>query len=98
MPDFQFHIDFMSKRKVTAVVSVVLVVISIGALSVRWLNLGLDFTGGTLVEVQFEQPEDPERVRGWLDEAGFRNGVVQNFGTPRDLLVRMPPQEGQDQA
>ncbi|MCZ6867995.1 MAG: protein translocase subunit SecF [Gammaproteobacteria bacterium] len=98
MADAQFHIDFMGWRKVTAVFSITLVLISIVVLSVRWLNLGLDFTGGTLVEVVFEQPQDPERVRGWLVDAGFRNGVVQNFGTPTDLLVRMPPQADQDQA
>lgn len=96
MADAQFQIDFMGWRKVTAVFSIVLVSISIVVLSVRWLNLGLDFTGGTLVEVVFERPQDPERVRGWLVDAGFRNGVVQNFGTPTDLLVRMPPQADQD--
>lgn len=96
MADAQFQIDFMGRRKVTAVFSITLVLISIVVLSVRWLNLGLDFTGGTLVEVVFEQPQDPERVRGWLVDAGFRNGVVQNFGTPTDLLVRMPPQADQD--
>ncbi len=96
MADAQFQIDFMGWRKVTAVFSITLVLISIVVLSVRWLNLGLDFTGGTLVEVVFEQPQDPERVRGWLVDAGFRNGVVQNFGTPTDLLVRMPPQADQD--
>ena len=96
MAEAQFQIDFMGRRKVTAVFSITLVLISIVVLSVRWLNLGLDFTGGTLVEVVFEQPQDPERVRGWLVDAGFRNGVVQNFGTPTDLLVRMPPQADQD--
>ena len=96
MADAQFQIDFMGRRKVTAVFSITLVLISIVVLSVRWLNLGLDFTGGTLVEVVFERPQDPERVRGWLVDAGFRNGVVQNFGTPTDLLVRMPPQADQD--
>lgn len=96
MADAQFQIDFMGRRKVTAVFSITLVLISIVVLSVRWLNLGLDFTGGTLVEVVFEQPQDSERVRGWLVDAGFRNGVVQNFGTPTDLLVRMPPQADQD--
>jgi preprotein translocase subunit SecF len=92
-----FNIDFMGARKIAALISGALVLISIVALSVQWLNLGLDFTGGTLLEVEFEQPEDPEAVRGWLEESGFRNGVVQNFGTPTDLLVRMPPQEGQAQ-
>ena len=98
MADVQFNIDFMGWRRVATGFSIALVVISLISLGVRWLNLGLDFTGGTLVEVEFEQPQAPERVRGWLEDAGFQNGVVQNFGTPTDLLVRMPPQQGQDQS
>lgn len=98
MADLNLQIDFMGRRRIAAALSISLVVISLISLSVRWLNLGLDFTGGTLLEVEFAQPEDPQQVRGWLEDAGFVNGVVQNFGTPTDLLVRMPPQEGQDAA
>ncbi len=91
-------IDFMGKRKVAAVCSAVLVLLSIVGLTVSGLNLGLDFTGGTLVEVEFDQAVDAQDVRGILDGAGFQNGVVQNFGTERDLLIRMPPQPTVDQA
>ena len=91
-------IDFMGKRMIAAVFSVVLMVLSIAGLAVSGLNLGLDFTGGTLVEVEFEDAVDPEQVRSILDGAGFENGVVQYFGTDRDLLIRMPPQASVDQA
>ena len=65
---------------------------------VEGLDLGLDFTGGTLVEVEFAEPTDPESVRQLLERAGFENGLVQNFGTERDLLIRMPPQASTEQA
>jgi preprotein translocase subunit SecF len=91
------NFDFMGRRKVAAVVSAALIVIAIGALT-QGLNLGLDFTGGTLVEVEFAQPVAPETVRRDLEAAGFSNGVVQNFGTERDLLIRMPPQANDAQA
>jgi preprotein translocase subunit SecF len=91
-------IDFIGKRRIAGSISIALVVLSIGWLAVVGLNPGLDFTGGTLVEVEFPEPMDPERVRGILEAAGYSNGVVQYFGTEQDLLIRMPPQIGQDQA
>lgn len=91
-------IDFMGKRKVAGYTSIGLLVLSCLSLAVSGLNFGLDFTGGTLVEVGFEEPVDPETVRGQLAQSGFSNGVVQHFGTDRDLLIRMPPQSGDDQA
>ncbi len=91
-------IDFMGKRKVAGIASIVLVLGSFIALGVQGLNLGLDFTGGTLVEVGFDEPVDPEQVRGLLEGAGYQNGVVQYFGTETDLLIRMPPQLDVDQA
>ncbi len=91
-------IDFMGKRKVAGYTSIGLLVLSCLSLAVSGLNFGLDFTGGTLVEVGFEEPVDPETVRGQLAQSGFFNGVVQHFGTDRDLLIRMPPQAGGDQA
>lgn len=91
-------IDFMDKRKIASVVSILLVTLSLGSLGVQGLNLGLDFTGGTLVEVIFAEPVDPEQVRGILDDAGFQNGTVQYFGTEQDLLIRMPPQTNVEQA
>jgi len=93
-----FNIDFMGKRKIAGTMSVVLIVLSLGVLLVQGLNLGLDFTGGTLVEVEFTEPTAPAEIRELLDTAGFENGIVQYFGTERDLLIRMPPQASVEQA
>lgn len=94
----ELNIDFMGLRKWTISISVILVVLSIGILAVRGLNLGLDFTGGTLVEVEFPERVDPQEIRQLLTDAGYQNGVVQFFGTDRDLLIRMPPQSDIDEA
>jgi preprotein translocase subunit SecF len=86
--------DFLKLRKFMAAISLVLVVVSVYSLSTRFLNLGLDFTGGTLLEVGYAQDADLEAVRDQLDEAGFGGAVVQYFGSSRDVTVRMPPIEG----
>jgi len=91
------NIDFMAKRLIAGIGSIVLVLGSYVALAVQGLNLGLDFTGGTLVEVEFVAPTDPEDIRALLEREGYVNGVVQYFGTERDLLIRMPPQPNVDQ-
>ncbi|MEY3042659.1 MAG: protein translocase subunit SecF [Pseudomonadota bacterium] len=83
--------DFMRWRKATLVLSAVLVLASLALLGVRGLNFGLDFTGGTLVEVHFPAPADPQAVRLGLEAKGYADLVVQNFGTARDVLVRVPP-------
>jgi preprotein translocase subunit SecF len=94
----EFSIDFMGKRKIAAIASIVFVVLALGDIIFQGLNLGLDFTGGTLVEVAFPEPTEPAVVRQHLAEVGFEGGMVQYFGSERDLLVRMPPQEGTEQA
>lgn len=91
-------IDFMGKRQIATVLSIALVLGSLGVIAFQGLNFGLDFTGGSLVEVEFPQATAPQAVRDELDAAGFVNGVVQNFGTDRDILIRMPPQDDRDQA
>lgn len=98
MKPLVFNIDFMGKRKIAGTISIVLIVCSLGVLLVQGLNLGLDFTGGTLVEVEFVEPTAPADIRELLDSAGFENGIVQYFGTDRDLLIRMPPQSSVEQA
>ncbi len=82
-------IDFMAQRKVAAIFSVILLVVSLGSLAVRGLNFGLDFTGGALVEVTYQQSADLNATRNILREAGFDDPVVQNFGTDRDVLIRL---------
>ncbi len=83
-------IDFMGKRNIALVFSAILIVIAIGSLFARGLNFGLDFTGGTLVEVSYPQAADLTEVRGQLDSAGFDNFTVQTFGTARDIVIRVP--------
>ena len=90
------HIDFMGKRKLAIVFSLLLMAIAIGAMVTRGLNFGLDFTGGTLIEVGYEQPVDLQEVRIALDKVGFGDAVVQHFGTSKDVLVRLAPRGGED--
>ena len=83
-------INFMGQRKLAAAFSVVLIVLSIGSLSVRGLNFGLDFTGGTLIELSYSQAPELNSVRGTLTEIGFEEFTVQTFGSARDIVVRIP--------
>jgi preprotein translocase subunit SecF len=92
------HIDFMGKRRLVAMVLVGLIAISLGSLFVRGLALGLDFTGGTLIEVGYSNPVDLVKVRDALAGSGFGDSVVQHFGSPREVLVRLAPREGEDSA
>ena len=96
MKDLQ--IDFMGKRKYALVLSAALLVTALLSLGSKGLNMGLDFTGGSLLEVGFTEEVDPEAVRNFLEGAGFNNGTVQYFGTNRDLLIRMPPQPDANQS
>ncbi|MGV0036257.1 MAG: protein translocase subunit SecF [Candidatus Azotimanducaceae bacterium WSBS_2022_MAG_OTU7] len=89
-------IDFMGYRRIAAGISIVLVLLSIVSLAINKVEWGLDFTGGSLVEVEYENPIDPESIRSQLNEAGYTGHVVQYFGSDRDILVRIPPQKGFD--
>ncbi len=81
--------DFMRLRKIFAVVSVLLLVASVALLAVRGLNFGLDFTGGTSVELEYQEAPELDDIRSALDEAGYENVVVQNFGSENLVLIRM---------
>jgi len=85
-------VDFIGKRKSALAFSSIALIIAIGALAVRGLNFGIDFTGGTLVEVGYTQPANIAEVRSALSDAGFGDASVQNFGTSRDVLIRLAPQ------
>jgi preprotein translocase subunit SecF len=87
---------FMHTRKVWYAVSAVMILVSIVSLAVRGLNFGIDFTGGVVLELNFPQAADLEKVRAGLEKAGFGDAAVQSFGTSRDVLVRLLPEEGQD--
>jgi len=82
-------IDFMGKRVFAAIFSLVLVVGSLGTLAVNGLNFGLDFTGGTLIEVGYEKPADLEAIRSQLTSAGYESFVVVNFGSEEDVLIKI---------
>lgn len=88
------HIDFLSsgRRKAAVALSVLFVVVSLVSLATRGLDFGIDFTGGILLEVGYEQPADLEAIRVTLADAGFADAQVQLFGRETDVLVRLPPQ------
>ena len=88
------NIDFMGKRKLAMAFSITLVVIALVSLAMRGLVFGIDFTGGTLIEVGYSQDADLEKARQVLAENGFAEAQVQQFGTPRDVLIRLAPREG----
>ena len=83
-------IDFLGRQKNAFVFSIVLIVCSIASLGVRGLSLGIDFTGGTLVELAYERSVSPSDIRTTLSNAGIEDGVVQYFGTSKDILIRLP--------
>ena len=85
--------DFLRLRWVSVSIAALLLVLSIGAIATKGFNFALDFTGGTVVELRFDQPADVDHVREQVEAAGFTNAQVQTFGTGKDLLVRLQPRE-----
>jgi preprotein translocase subunit SecF len=83
------NIDFLRLRRVSLTISALLIVLAVGAILTRGLNYGLDFTGGVLVEVQYQQPIDISDVRAALDTAGFDHAVVQSIGGAREVSIRL---------
>jgi preprotein translocase subunit SecF len=88
------QINFLGKRKFAAVFSGLLLIIAIASLAIQGLKLGIDFTGGTLVELGYEKAVDLNVMRSQLTEKGFADVTVQHFGTAQDILLRLKPQEG----
>lgn len=86
-------IDFMRWSKLAFIFSILMIGASLFTLSTKWLNWGLDFTGGTLIEVGFEQPANLEDIRGALEAKGFGDATVQNFGSAREVMVRLRPRD-----
>lgn len=82
-------VNFMRFRHISTAISLTLLLVSVVAIGMRGLNFGLDFTGGTLLEVEYETPVALSEVKSVLDTAGYRDVVVQNFGSETDVLVRM---------
>ena len=92
------RIDFLGHRGLAGIVSAVLIVIGIVSLGVRGLSFGIDFTGGTLVEVSYEETVEASSVRDLIAKAGFESALVQYFGTSKDILVRLPASAVEDAA
>ncbi|WP_109512603.1 protein translocase subunit SecF [Pseudomonas ovata] len=88
-------INFMGVRNGAFALTVLLTVLALFSWFHKGLNLGLDFTGGTLIELTYEQPADLGKVRQELGNAGYQDAVVQSFGATTDLLVRMPGDDPQ---
>jgi preprotein translocase subunit SecF len=86
-------IDFMSMRVPAMILSGLLIIGSLTSLAVNQLNWGLDFTGGTLIEVGYEQPAQLDSIRQQMDQAGFGDAIVQNFGSSEDVLIRLAPRD-----
>lgn len=82
-------IDFMGHRKLAAIISALLIAGSLLSLSFKGITLGLDFTGGTQIEMGYQQPADLEAIRTQLTAAGFESPVVVHFGSERDVLIRL---------
>ena len=85
---------FMKYRKIAGIISITLFIISVGFLFFRGLSLGLDFSGGTLIEVSYETPISLEEVRSSLESNGYADSQVVNFGTNLDVLIKVADQSG----
>jgi preprotein translocase subunit SecF len=87
-------INFIGNRNIALIFSGLLMIIAIASLAIRGLEMGIDFTGGTLIEVGYQKSADVTALRKTLGEIGFADATVQNFGTAKDVLIRLKPREG----
>lgn len=86
-------IDFLSKRRLALIFSTLLLIVSIGSLATQGLKKGIDFTGGTLVELSFPEPAELSTLRGLLEQAEFTGAIVQHFGSSKEVLIRLLPND-----
>ncbi len=89
------NIDFIGKRKIALAISGLMILISLGALAFKGLNFGIDFTGGTLVEVRFDKPPAIADIRKAISPKGYGNAVIQEFGSPQEILIRVQNKHGE---
>ena len=92
------NFNFMGQRKIAMTVSIILIIGSVVSLATRGLNFGLDFSGGTLIELGYTESIELGVVREALEKGGLADAVVQHFGTSQDVLIRLAPREGQNSA
>jgi preprotein translocase subunit SecF len=88
------NIDFMGRRKLAMIFSAAFILVAIASVIARGLSFGIDFTGGTLLEVGYEKPAELNSVRAALEGKGFTDATVQHFGSSKEVLVRLAPREG----
>jgi len=91
----ELNIDFLGKRHIAAVGSGIVLLVCLASMLLRGFNFGLDFTGGTVIELGYENPVEVAAVSDALSENGFGGATVQYFGSRRDILIRMAPQEAE---
>jgi preprotein translocase subunit SecF len=96
--DGNTQIDFMGKRKLAVGFSLILIASALFFLVTRGLNFGIDFTGGTLIEVAYPEPARLDSIRTVLEDTGFSDVQVQHFGSARDVLIRIAPRGDEDSA
>lgn len=96
--DKKTDFNFMSKRKIAAVFSILLLLSSITSLLMQGLNFGIDFTGGTMIELSYKEEVKLESVRSTLEKNGYGDAIVQNFGSIHDVLIRLPILETENMA
>lgn len=95
---FDKKFDFMALRRPAVILSAILILLSVSSLVVRQLNFGIDFTGGSVIEVGYQNPVALQPVRDVLEANGFDDAIVQHFGSAKDVLIRLVPRSGQDKA
>ena len=95
---FNSQIDFMALRKAAMLLSATLLIISLGSLFTQKLNLGIDFTGGSVIEVGYAQTVELQPIREVLEANGFDDAIVQHFGSAKEVLIRLVPRADQDKA
>jgi preprotein translocase subunit SecF len=95
---FKKQFDFMGVRKPIMMISVALVLLSLVSLFTKGLNVGIDFTGGSVIEVAYQEPVDLKPIRDVLAKDGYNDAIVQHFGSANDVMIRLVPREGQNKA
>lgn len=95
-PAVMYKIDFMGVRKVAMMISAMLMLISIISLVVYKLNVGIDFTGGSVIEIGYAEAVDLQPIRGALEQDGYADAIVQHFGSAKEVLIRLAPRDGQN--
>lgn len=93
-PPRLYKIDFLGKRYIAVWASIILSLAALVSLGVKGLNFAIDFTGGTVVEVKYKEAADVNQIRLNLESDGFNSPMVQQFGSTRDVLIRLAPQQG----